>query len=66
VTLSLAEGRPVIACPWHHYEFDLQTGHEIRGGRRAITYQVELDGGRVYLRTGPNSAAEASLVDETL
>jgi nitrite reductase/ring-hydroxylating ferredoxin subunit len=51
VTLSLDEGRPVIACPWHHYEFDLHTGHEVRGGRRAITYQVEMKGGRVYVRT---------------
>ena len=52
VSLSFQEGRPVIACPWHHYEFDLQTGHEVRGGRRAITYKVEVDGGRVYIRTG--------------
>jgi nitrite reductase (NADH) small subunit len=52
VALTLEEGRPVIACPWHHYEFDLQTGHEIRGGRRAITYQVEVEAGRVYLRNG--------------
>jgi nitrite reductase (NADH) small subunit len=51
VTLSLDEGRPVIACPWHHYEFDLHTGHELRGGRRAITYQVEREDGRVYVRT---------------
>ena len=38
--LSADEGRPVIACPWHHYEFDLETGHEIRGGRRVLTYRV--------------------------
>ena len=52
VELAEEEGRPVIACPWHHYEFDLRTGHEIRGGRRAVTYRVELAGGRVYVRTG--------------
>jgi len=51
VTLSLDEGRPVIACPWHHYEFDLHTGHELRGARRAITYLVEREDGRVYVRT---------------
>jgi nitrite reductase/ring-hydroxylating ferredoxin subunit len=52
VNLSLDDGRPVIACPWHHYEFDLQTGQELRGGRRVITYKVEVNGGRVYVRTG--------------
>jgi nitrite reductase (NADH) small subunit len=57
VELAFEEGRPVIACPWHHYEFDLQTGHEVRGGRRAITYQVEVDGGRVLLKVGPAHAA---------
>ncbi len=51
VQLSLDEDRPVIACPWHHYEFDLQTGHEVRGGRRAITYRVDVDEGRVHVRT---------------
>ncbi len=52
VNLSLDDGRPVIACPWHHYEFDLQTGQELRGGRRVITYKVEVNDGRVYVRTG--------------
>jgi nitrite reductase (NADH) small subunit len=52
VYLSIEEGRPVIACPWHHYEFDLRNGHEVRGGRRAITYQVDVTAGRVYVRTG--------------
>lgn len=50
VNLSMQDGRPVIACPWHHYEFDLQTGHEVRGGRRAVMYRVEVAKGRVYVR----------------
>jgi nitrite reductase (NADH) small subunit len=50
VHLSLEESRPVIACPWHHYEFDLESGRELRGGRRAITYQVEVKAGRVLVR----------------
>lgn len=52
VDLALDEGRPVIACPWHHYEFDLQTGRELRGGRRAITYRVTVEAGRVYVELG--------------
>jgi len=52
VALALDEDRPVIACPWHHFEFDLQTGHELRGGRRAVTYRVTLERGRVYVEPG--------------
>ena len=54
--LSLDEGRPVIACPWHHYEFDLETGRELRGGRRAFTYQVNVTEGRVLVRAARPSA----------
>ncbi|MBJ7599484.1 MAG: hypothetical protein DLM67_18160 [Candidatus Nephthysia bennettiae] len=53
VHLSLDEARPTIACPWHHYEFDLETGRELRGGgRKAITYPVEVRNGRVYVKSG--------------
>jgi nitrite reductase (NADH) small subunit len=49
VELSLEDGRPIIACPWHHYEFDLETGSELRGGRRVVTYQVSVDLDRVFV-----------------
>jgi nitrite reductase (NADH) small subunit len=52
VHLSLEEDQPVIACPWHHYEFDIRTGKELRGGRRAVTYRVERSNGRVYVNAG--------------
>ena len=52
VDLTVEEGPPIIACPWHHYEFDLETGHELRGGRRAITYRIEVADGRVLVRPG--------------
>ena len=44
----------MIACPWHHYEFDLNNGRELRGGRRAITYRVELVNGRSLDRIDDN------------
>jgi nitrite reductase/ring-hydroxylating ferredoxin subunit len=53
VDLKLDDSPPVIACPWHHYEFDLDTGQELRGGRRAITYRVQVVEGRVKVRMGP-------------
>ena len=53
VELELDAERPIIACPWHHYEFDLQTGQELRGGgRRAIVYHVEVASGRVLVKPG--------------
>ena len=52
VELTLDEDQPpVIACPWHHYEFDLDSGNELRGGRKVVTYRVEVSGGRVFVRT---------------
>ena len=57
VELTIDEDHPpVIACPWHHYEFDLDSGREVRGGRKAITYRVEVNAGHVYIRTGTAAA----------
>jgi nitrite reductase/ring-hydroxylating ferredoxin subunit len=50
VDLTVEDGPPIIACPWHHYEFNLETGHELRGGRRAITYRIEVADGRVLVK----------------
>jgi nitrite reductase (NADH) small subunit len=49
----------VVACPWHRWEFELETGVSFgrMTNKRLVTYPVEVDGGQVYvtLRGGTRS-----------
>lgn len=39
-----------IYCPWHGYQFELQTGAHAQGlPLEAETYEVEVEGGEVYV-----------------
>lgn len=41
---------PVIACPWHGYEYELETGTHVGTDSCSIpTYDVVVDGGNVYV-----------------
>ena len=47
---ALTETR-VLSCPWHGWEFDLQTGRCLdEPTLRAAVYPVRVDGGRVLVR----------------
>jgi nitrite reductase/ring-hydroxylating ferredoxin subunit len=51
--LRLDQSRPVIACPWHGWEFDLRTGRALSADdERVKTYPVEVDAGRVLVDVG--------------
>lgn len=41
----------IVICPWHRWEFDLQTGASVEAasGKRAVTYPVEIQDGQVYV-----------------
>lgn len=40
-----------IYCPWHGYQFELETGAHAQGlPLEAETYGVEVDGGQVFVR----------------
>jgi len=43
----------LIACPWHGYEFVLETGRPLLdlGRLRVRTYQVEVENGEVVIYT---------------
>jgi nitrite reductase/ring-hydroxylating ferredoxin subunit len=42
--------RPTISCPWHGWEFDLETGRALGDDvLRVRTYPVHVLGGRVYV-----------------
>jgi nitrite reductase (NADH) small subunit len=44
----------VVRCPWHGWEFDMQTGRSLFGVSkdRAATYPVEIRDGRVTVQLG--------------
>jgi nitrite reductase/ring-hydroxylating ferredoxin subunit len=44
----------VLKCPWHGWEFHVQTGEALFGisPRKAQTYPVRIDNGNVYVTLG--------------
>lgn len=52
-SLSLDSSTPLLACPWHGWEFDLRTGQAILDTKtRVRTFPVWEDDGRVLLEIG--------------
>ncbi len=44
-------GRTVLRCPWHGWEFDLETGACLEeGSLRAAVYPARIEGGRVLVQ----------------
>jgi nitrite reductase/ring-hydroxylating ferredoxin subunit len=44
---------PIVACPWHGWEFDLERGRALwEEGYAAKVVPVHIDGGRVLLDIG--------------
>lgn len=42
--------RPIVRCPWHHWEFDLQTGKALCPiAPRIKTYPVREEEGRIWV-----------------
>lgn len=43
--------RRVLACPWHRWEFDMETGAAVGGitKKRLVTYPVAVEDGRVLV-----------------
>lgn len=45
------DGRPALRCPWHGWEFDLDTGYYLWNPRcRLDSFPVEVEGDTVYVR----------------
>jgi len=52
-TMELGAGAPVLACPWHGWEFDVRTGLALWDEQyRVRTYPTHVDEGRVVIDTG--------------
>src|SRR5205823_4913890 len=45
------DSTPVVACPWHRWEFELETGASFGRvtSKRLVTYAVEVQDGDVYV-----------------
>jgi nitrite reductase (NADH) small subunit len=57
--MALDDTAPVIACPWHGWEFDVRTGEAIWDPRlRVRVYPVRIVSDRVLVETGPSSRAD--------
>lgn len=52
VSLSVDEESPVVLCPWHRWEFQLEDGAAAAPGFRMRTYRVRHEAGRVLLTLG--------------
>jgi nitrite reductase/ring-hydroxylating ferredoxin subunit len=49
-SMELDDGSPVLACPWHGWEFDVRTGRAIWDGQyRVRTYPAQVEEGRVLV-----------------
>ena len=52
-TMELDAGAPIIACPWHGWEFDVRTGQAVWDERyRVRTYSARVVEGRVVVDLG--------------
>ena len=57
-SLTLDNSTPLIACPWHGWEFDLRTGRAILDpSLRVRTFPVRVADGRVIVDMGGRAKA---------
>ena len=48
--LTYDESRKIVSCPWHGWEFDVETGDHLAGTKkRLLTYEVIQDEGELYV-----------------
>lgn len=47
---GIDEGAPSIACPWHLWEWNLETGENPVSGKRISTFDVKAEDGDVLVR----------------
>jgi nitrite reductase/ring-hydroxylating ferredoxin subunit len=58
--IAVNNDKPVLICPWHHWEFDLASGKALYAHPHKLrTYPVRLDGDRIVIdehgHTGPSA-----------
>ena len=59
--LELDATIPLLACPWHGWEFDVRTGRAIFDPKvRARTFPVRVEDGRVLIEIGGRTPFDGS------
>jgi nitrite reductase (NADH) small subunit len=67
IELELEQENPVIACPWHKYEFSLKDGHCLTNASlRVRSYPVTVEDGRVLVDMSGSRAAAAATPAQAL
>ncbi len=52
-TYRFDDDRLVLACPWHRWEFDVETGKSVEDAtpKRLLTFPVTVHEGQVFVKT---------------
>ncbi|XP_034036172.1 Rieske domain-containing protein [Thalassophryne amazonica] len=58
-----ADGVLQVFCPWHDYNFDLQTGRSGSSFQQQV-YEVKLEDGNVYVKHSSRLSLQPFLVDK--
>jgi nitrite reductase/ring-hydroxylating ferredoxin subunit len=54
--MDLDPSTPILACPWHGWEFDVRTGHALHDAQHRLRlFPVRVENGRVLIDVGPAS-----------
>jgi nitrite reductase/ring-hydroxylating ferredoxin subunit len=54
--MELDATMPILACPWHGWEFDLRTGRALRDAQHRLrTFPIRVENGRVLVEIGGTS-----------
>ena len=54
--MDLDTSTPILACPWHGWEFDLRTGRALHDAQHRLRiFPVRVENGRVLVDIGPAS-----------
>ncbi len=52
--MDLDNSTPILACPWHGWEFDLRTGRALHDAQHRLRmFPVRVENGRVLVEIGP-------------
>jgi nitrite reductase (NADH) small subunit len=61
--IGLDDDMMILTCPWHGWEFDIQTGHCVSGDPHSVrTYPVSIDNGRVLVDVPERRRTRGGLV----